>query len=154
MRPCFMLTLRIAEIWQTSRQQCCRDEWIWQLDKWNNRLSDDCGWTACISDTATVTLIILILYMLIFSEGTKSYIYVYILCHSSTLKWHVGSWNASSSKLRIYLFYMLNIMGADDLAMQGARESTTMILTYLNRDHYLGPLTLRVKLFKFRTSEW
>ena len=30
---------------------------------------------------------------------------------------------------------MVNIMGADDLAMQGARESATMILTYLNRDN-------------------
>ena len=31
------------------------------------------------------------------------------------------------SLVRIYLFYMANIIGADDLATQGARASTTMI---------------------------
>ena len=65
------------------------------------------------------------LYVLIFSEAT--YTYIHILCHSFTVTWH--SWNPSSSKVRIFLFYKLNIMGADDLAMQGAKASATMILT-------------------------
>ena len=44
-----------------------------------------------------------------------------------------GSWNPSSSKTRIYQFYIVNIMGADVLATQGARASATMILTLLNQ---------------------
>ena len=43
-----------------------------------------------------------------------------------------GSWNPSSSKLRTYQFYIVNIMGADVLATQGARASATMIFTVLN----------------------
>ena len=34
---------------------------------------------------------------------------------------------------RTYLSYMVNIMGADVLATQGARASATMIFTMLNR---------------------
>ena len=40
-----------------------------------------------------------------------------------------GSWNPSSSKTRTNLFCIVNIMGADVLARQGARTSATMILT-------------------------
>ena len=48
--------------------------------------------------------------------------------------WHgTGSWNPSSSKTRTYLFYIINIMGADAMATQGARAAATMILTMLNR---------------------
>ena len=48
--------------------------------------------------------------------------------------WHdTGSWNSSSHKTRNYLFYIVNIMGADVLATQGARASATMILTMLNQ---------------------
>ena len=37
--------------------------------------------------------------------------------------WHeTGSWNPSSSKTRTYLFYIVNIMGADVLGTQGARH--------------------------------
>ena len=44
--------------------------------------------------------------------------------------WHdTGSWNPSSSRTRTYIFYTVNIMGADVLATQGARASATMILT-------------------------
>ena len=47
--------------------------------------------------------------------------------------WHgTGSWNPSSCKTRIYLFYIVNIIAADCLAMQGARASATMIFTMLN----------------------
>ena len=68
----------------------------------------------------------LTLYVLNFSEGTKTYIY--ILCHSSTLIWH-RYLNPSSSKRRTYTFYIVNIMAADVLKTQGARASATMILT-------------------------
>ena len=51
--------------------------------------------------------------------------------------------NASSSKTRIYIFYIVNIMAADVLATQGNRASATMMLTWLNRD----PRTLRVKWY-------
>ena len=48
--------------------------------------------------------------------------------------WHdTGNWNPSSSRTRTYLFYKINIMGADVLATQWARASATMIFTMLNR---------------------
>ena len=48
----------------------------------------------------------LTLYMLNFSEGTKTYIYFYVI----PPHWHdTGSWNPSSSKTRTYLFYIVNI---------------------------------------------
>ena len=48
--------------------------------------------------------------------------------------WHgTGSWNPSSSKTRTHLLYIINIMGADVLATQGARAPATMIFTMLNR---------------------
>ena len=47
--------------------------------------------------------------------------------------WHdTGSWNPSSIESRIYLFLLVNIMGADVLVTQGARTSATMIFTLLN----------------------
>ena len=47
--------------------------------------------------------------------------------------WHdTGSWNPSSSKTRTYLFYIIKIMAADGLAMQGARASATSIFNMLN----------------------
>ena len=45
-----------------------------------------------------------------------------------------GSWNPFSRKARTYLFCIVNIMGADDPATQGARVSATMILPWLNQD--------------------
>ena len=39
----------------------------------------------------------------------------------------------SSCKARTYLFYKLNIMGADVLAMQGARTSAAIIFAMFNR---------------------
>ena len=48
--------------------------------------------------------------------------------------WHdTGSWNPSSSKTRTYIFYIVNIMAADDLVTQGARASATMIFILLNQ---------------------
>ena len=40
--------------------------------------------------------------------------------------------NPVSSETRTYLFYIVNIMGADVLMTQGARASATMIFTMLN----------------------
>ena len=64
----------------------------------------------------------LTLYVLTLSEGTC----IDNLCYSSTMSVH--SWNPSSCKTRTYLFYIVNIMGADVLVTQGARTSATMIL--------------------------
>ena len=44
---------------------------------------------------------------------------------------HTGSWNPSSCKTSSYLYYIVNIIVADVLVMQGARASATMILTML-----------------------
>ena len=50
--------------------------------------------------------------------------------------WHdTGSWNPASCKTRTYLFYIVSIMGADVLVMQGARASASMILTMLKRNN-------------------
>ena len=68
--------------------------------------------------------------MLKFSKGTK--LHIHILCHSSILH-DTGSSNHSSSNRRTYLFYVVNTMGVDVLATQGAKASATMILTMLNR---------------------
>ena len=40
-----------------------------------------------------------------------------------------GSWNLSSYKTMTCLLYIMNIMAADDLAMQGAKASAAMVLT-------------------------
>ena len=47
-----------------------------------------------------------------------------------------GGWNPFSNKTRTYpAFFIVNIMAAGVLAMQGARASAAMILTKLNRDN-------------------
>ena len=46
------------------------------------------------------------------------------------------------SKIRTYLFYIVNIMGADVLPTQGARASATMIMTV--EPNYYGPQSLRL----------
>ena len=60
----------------------------------------------------------LTIYVLNFSEGTKTFIC--LLCHSSTLT-RQRLFNPSSSKARTYLLHIFNIMGADDLATLGVR---------------------------------
>ena len=48
--------------------------------------------------------------------------------------WHYTvSQNPSSCKTRTFLFYIVNIMAADDLTTQGARASANMIFTMLNQ---------------------
>ena len=48
--------------------------------------------------------------------------------------WHdADSWNPLTCKTRTYLLCIVNIMGADDLATQGAGASATVIFTMLNR---------------------
>ena len=77
----------------------------------------------------------LTLYVLSFSEGKKNISTFYVI----SPHWHdTGIWNPSSSKTITYLLYIVNIMGADGLAMQGARASATMLLTMLNQIN-LGP---------------
>ena len=59
-------------------------------------------------------------------------------CYLIPPHWHdTGSWNPSSCKTRTYLFYIVNIMAADDLSTQGARASATMILTMLHHIHWV-----------------
>ena len=43
-----------------------------------------------------------------------------------------GYKNPSSCETKTYLFYIVNIMAADDLTMQGAKASATMISTMLD----------------------
>ena len=69
------------------------------------------------------------LYVLSFSEEHKHDLTFYVI----PPHWFdTGSWNPSSCKARTYVLYLVNIMAADDLAMQGARASETMILIMLN----------------------
>ena len=71
----------------------------------------------------------LTLYVLNFSEGIKHIFTLYVI----SPHWHdTGSWNHFSSKTRTHSFYIINIMGADVLATQGARASATMIFPMLN----------------------
>ena len=69
---------------------------------------------------------LLTLYMLNFSEVITFYV---IPPH-----WHnTGSWNPSWHKTRTFFFYIVNIIGADVLATQGARASAAVIFTMLNQ---------------------
>ena len=50
--------------------------------------------------------------------------------------WHdMCSWNLPSYTTGTYLGYMINIIAADDLVVQGARASATIMLNLLNRDN-------------------
>ena len=72
-------------------------------------------------------------------QGTKN-IYLHVIAPH----WHgTGIWNPPSSKKRTCLFDILNIMGADVLAMQRSRASATMIQRFpygslgpMGHDHY------------------
>ena len=44
-----------------------------------------------------------------------------------------GSWNPVPCKTTTYLFYVVNIMGTDVLAKQGAKASAAMVFSMLNR---------------------
>ena len=69
--------------------------------------------------------------------------------------WHgTGTWNPSSCRARTCLFYIANVVGAIVLATQGARASSTMIFTLLNRDNSIAArsrLTLYVLIFSEET---
>ena len=73
---------------------------------------------------------LLTLYMINFQREQKHILTFYVI---PPHLYDTGSGNLSSSKTRTYLSYIVNIMGADVLAMQGARASATMILTMLNK---------------------
>ena len=99
------------------------------------------------ASAATVLLVSLNLYLRNFSEGTKTYIYILVI----PPQWHdTGSWNPSSSKTRTCLFHIVNIVGADVLAMQGARASAAMIFTMLN--HWYLCLSTRASAANILTT--
>ena len=67
-------------------------------------------------------------------------------------QWHdTGSWHPFSCKTLTYLVYIVNIMGVDVLATQGARPSTTMILTMLNRINYVSVDQIKIKMHQCLT---
>ena len=51
--------------------------------------------------------------------------------HSWTL---THNWTISSSKTKTLLSYMANVLAADDLVMQGARASTSMVMTSFSQN--------------------
>ena len=67
------------------------------------------------------------------NKNTHIFTFYVILPH-----WHdTGGWNPSSSKTRANLFYIVYIMGADDMATQGARASATIYWTELIRSPHV-----------------
>ena len=66
------------------------------------------------------------LNVLNFAAETLTYIYIFVIPPHWQTK---DSLNSSSYKTRTHIFYIVTIMVADVLAMQGARASATMILT-------------------------
>ena len=73
----------------------------------------------CIFDYHSLTL-----YMLILQRKHK-HVFAY---HVIPRHWRgTGNYNPTSSKTWTYLFCIVNIMGVDVLAMQGARASAIMI---------------------------
>ena len=55
--------------------------------------------------------------------------HVFIISIIPPYRYDTGSWNPFLWKKRTYLFYIVNIVDADDLMTQGARASATLILT-------------------------
>ena len=65
-----------------------------------------------------------------FRGSINMYLYFYVI----PPHWHdADSWNPLTCKTRTCLFCIVNIIGADVLATQGARASATVIFTMLNR---------------------
>ena len=58
------------------------------------------------------------------------------IIYTIPVHWHETSgWNRTSRKSRTWHFYIINTMGADDLATTGTRALATMVLTMLNRNN-------------------
>ena len=96
--------------------------------RWDIRLySRDPHFAKCqVSRTGVLTNYGLTLCLLFFQREHKHIFTFYVI----PPHWFdTGSWNPSSSRTGTYLFYLVNIMAADVLVMQGARASATMILT-------------------------
>ena len=51
--------------------------------------------------------------------------------------WHRQLKPLPMEEKKNYLFHIINITGADDLPMQWANDTATMLLTCLNRDNSL-----------------
>ena len=92
--------------------------------------------------------------MLIFSEQTKTYIY--ILCHCSTLThmyifyviaphWHnTRSWNPSSCETRTYLFYIVHLHHSCWCPDKARSQGISNHDIYYVEVHWFGPRTLIV----------
>ena len=82
-----------------------------------------------------------------FQRKHKTVSIIYII----TPHWHDrGGWSPTPCKTRIYLFYVVSIMGADALANQGARASAPLILTMLNRNNSVPGHTMDMLWEKFQ----
>ena len=91
--------------------QICLSAWWSKKDSFNQILANGKEFLSmCGHGMGHYYLSLLNLYMLNFSEGTKTYIYINVI----PPHWHdTGIWNSSSSKTKTYLLYIINIMGAD-----------------------------------------
>ena len=77
-----------------------------------------------------IIVLLLTLYVLNLFYQPHKHVFATSIVHPY---WYdMSSWNPSSWKTMVYLFYIISIMGADGLATQGARASTIMTLTLLN----------------------
>ena len=72
------------------------------------------------------------LYLLTYCEKTE--MYIRMMYHFSTLRWHLSSWYLTLWKIKAYLSYFINIMTVDVLATQGARASAAMVLICISWD--------------------
>ena len=86
-----------------------------------------------------------------FFRGNKTYNFLFTFNVIPSHWQDTGSWNPSSGKTRTYLFYIVNGMGADVLAMQGPRASPTMIFTQMIRINYRNMESVRVLYVMFIT---
>ena len=72
------------------------------------------------------------LYLLTYFEKTE--MYIRMMYHFSTLRWHLSSWYLTLWKTKAYLSFFINIMTVDVLATQGARASAAMVLSCISWD--------------------
>ena len=73
----------------------------------------------------------IMLYVMVRVRVGDFYVSSDISVSLQSLEWQLCLADDITAKTRTYIFYIVSIVGADDLVMQGARASATMILTYL-----------------------
>ena len=77
-----------------------------------------------------------------------------ILYGSSTLAIVIECWNSHSWKTGTFIFHIVNIIVADDLAMPGARVSATMVLTkFSQNDLSSAPKVLTINKLRPRQMD-